>query len=154
MLHWLPLRLVECHSKPKSNWKLSSGKFECNLILSRLVWDPWDEHLPPSKVPSKQLDLQHPAPQSCHYSSAPIANPMCSLQVPQHHNGTSLLQLQLRQWKPRVADGIQVLHRIVEHHILLTTLLRCGNWICTVEYLRFPRELFEHLSIQAIHLSI
>src|ERR1700691_707960 len=104
--------------------------------------------------PSQKLHLQHPVTTSLQDSSAPIAHSMCCIQVPKYHHRASNLQLQFCKWKPRAVDLIQILHRIVKHWIISSTLFRAWNKVCTVEHLHLPRELVKYMLVQAVHISI
>src|SRR5258708_28521130 len=103
---------------------------------------------------SKKPNFQHPVAKLSQNPSAAIANSICCIQVPEHHNRASNLQLQLCQWKQPAIDLIQVLHRIVEQRIILSRLLRGRNEVHIVKNLSRARKLGKNRLIESINLLV
>src|SRR5712691_1420972 len=103
---------------------------------------------------SKKPNFQHPVAKLSQNPSAVIANSICCIQVPEHHNRASNLQLQLCQWKRPAIDLIQVLHRIVEQGVIISRLLRGRNEVHTVKNLSRARKLGKNRLIELINLLV
>src|SRR6266852_2810731 len=103
---------------------------------------------------SKKPNFQHPVAKLSQNPSAAIANSICCIQVPEHHNRASNLQLQLCQWKRPTIDLIQVLHRIVEQGVIFSRLLRGRNKVHTVKDLSRARKLGKNRLIESINLLV
>src|SRR5438105_2358052 len=85
MFDCLALRLIDSHSKRKSDRKLPSSKLKGHLLFCWIVVDPWHKHLMCSMVPSNQLHLDHPIPESCQDPPTAIAHLIYWIQVFEDH---------------------------------------------------------------------
>jgi len=140
MLDSLALRLVNGHGKAKPDRKLPPTELECHLLLCWIVVDSGDENLALCMVSCDKLNLHHPMGVSSQDTPAPIAYPICCIQVFKDNHRTAQLDLQFGERHPTTVDIIQVLHRIVKHGIIPPILFRSRNGVCTVKELDMPRK--------------
>src|SRR5260370_7435470 len=126
-------------------------KLEGNIFLSRLIGHSWNKDCLPCLLSSKKASLQDPVGISGQDPPASIANSICSIQVLQHHNRTTLLDLQLCKGKGPTVDLIQVLHRIVEHWVIFSCLLRLRKEVHTGKELNSTRKLGKNRLIKLLY---
>src|SRR5260370_10251625 len=126
-------------------------KLEGNIFLSRLIGHSWNKDCLPCLFSSKKAHLQDPVGISGQDPPASIANSICSIQVLQHHDRTTLLDLQLCKGKGPTVDLIQVLHRIVEHWVIFSCLLRLRKQVHTRKELNSTRKLGKNRLIDLLY---
>ena len=154
MLDSLALRLVNGHGKAKPDRKLPPTELECYLLLCWIVVDSGDENLALCMVSCDKLNLHHPMGVSSQDTPAPIAYPICCIQVFKDNHRTAQLDLQFGERHPTTVDVIQVLHRIVKHGIIPPILFRSRNGVCTVKELDMPREGIQHIVVKTVNIRV